>query len=34
MPSHYKFKEYCPLVFRNIRERFNVSDDEFMVSQL
>ena len=34
MPSHYKFKEYCPLVFRNIRERFNVSDDEFMVSQI
>lgn len=32
MPSHFKVKEYCPLVFRNIRERFSISDDEFMVS--
>ncbi|KAF6016419.1 PIP4K2B [Bugula neritina] len=32
MPSHFRVKEYCPLVFRNIRERFNVCDDEFMNS--
>jgi len=32
MPSHFKVKEYCPLVFRNIRERFNVYDDDFAVS--
>uniref|UniRef100_A0A8C6LRQ5 Phosphatidylinositol 5-phosphate 4-kinase type-2 alpha n=1 Tax=Nothobranchius furzeri TaxID=105023 RepID=A0A8C6LRQ5_NOTFU len=24
MPSHFKFKEYCPLVFRNLRERESV----------
>ena len=32
MPSHFKFKEYCPIVFRNLRERFNVDEDNFMVS--
>ena len=31
MPSHFKFKEYCPMVFRNLRERFNVDDEVFMV---
>lgn len=31
-PSHFKFKEYCPLVFRHLRERFNVDDQEFAVS--
>ena len=32
MPSHFKFKEYCPIVFRNLRERFNVDEDNFMVN--
>jgi len=32
MPSHFKFKEYCPLVFRNLRERFNIDDQDFQVS--
>ena len=31
MPSHFKFKEYCPMVFRNLRERFNVDDIDYMV---
>ena len=34
MPSHFKFKEYCPLVFRDLRERFGVSDEDFMVNLL
>jgi len=29
MPSHFKFKEYCPSVFRNLRERFQVDDDHY-----
>ncbi|XP_032813052.1 phosphatidylinositol 5-phosphate 4-kinase type-2 alpha isoform X5 [Petromyzon marinus] len=29
MPSHFKFKEYCPLVFRNLRERFDIDDQDF-----
>jgi 1-phosphatidylinositol-5-phosphate 4-kinase len=32
MPSHFKFKEYCPLVFRNLRERFDVDDDMYLNS--
>lgn len=32
MPSHYKVKEYCPLVFRNLRERFDIDDHDYMVS--
>lgn len=32
MPSHFKFKEYCPLVFRNLRERFSIDDQDFQVS--
>ena len=32
MPSHYKVKEYCPLVFKNIRERFNIHDDAYVKS--
>lgn len=31
MPSHFKFKEYCPLVFRNLRERFGIDDQDFLV---
>ncbi|XP_070784161.1 phosphatidylinositol 5-phosphate 4-kinase type-2 alpha isoform X2 [Enoplosus armatus] len=30
MPSHFKFKEYCPLVFRNLRERFGIDDQDFL----
>ncbi|XP_013388699.1 phosphatidylinositol 5-phosphate 4-kinase type-2 alpha isoform X2 [Lingula anatina] len=32
MPSHFKVKEYCPLVFRNLRERFGVDDIDYMNS--
>ncbi|XP_071803054.1 phosphatidylinositol 5-phosphate 4-kinase type-2 alpha-like [Asterias amurensis] len=32
LPSHFKVKEYCPLVFRNLRERFNVSDLDYQNS--
>ncbi|KAK2868692.1 hypothetical protein Q7C36_000563 [Tachysurus vachellii] len=32
MPSHFKFKEYCPLVFRNLRERFAIDDQEYQNS--
>lgn len=34
MPSHFKFKEYCPMVFRNLRERFGIDDQDFQVSSL
>ncbi|XP_078090677.1 phosphatidylinositol 5-phosphate 4-kinase type-2 alpha [Mustelus asterias] len=32
MPSHFKFKEYCPMVFRNLRERFSIDDQDFQNS--
>ena len=32
MPSHFKVKEYTPLVFRNLRERFGVEDGEYLNS--
>lgn len=32
MPSHFKFKEYCPIVFRNLRERFGIDDHDYMVN--
>ncbi|RWS17383.1 phosphatidylinositol 5-phosphate 4-kinase type-2 alpha-like protein [Dinothrombium tinctorium] len=32
MPSHFKVKEYCPLVFRKLRERFGIDDMDFMNS--
>lgn len=32
MPSHFKVKEYCPLVFRNLRERFQIDDIDFVNS--
>lgn len=31
MPSHFKFKEYCPLVFRYLRERFSVDETTYLV---
>ncbi|XP_039610179.1 phosphatidylinositol 5-phosphate 4-kinase type-2 alpha isoform X1 [Polypterus senegalus] len=32
MPSHFKFKEYCPTVFRNLRERFAIDDQDYQNS--
>lgn len=32
MPSHFKVKEYCPMVFRNIRERFGIDDLDYKES--
>jgi len=32
LPGHYKVKEYCPLVFRALRERFGVNEDDFCES--
>lgn len=32
MPSHFKVKEYCPLVFRNLRERFSMYDSDYLKS--
>ncbi|KRY00860.1 Phosphatidylinositol 5-phosphate 4-kinase type-2 alpha, partial [Trichinella pseudospiralis] len=34
MPSHFKVKEYCPNVFRSIREKFAIDDDDYLVSFL
>lgn len=31
LPSHFKFKEYCPQVFRNLRERFGIDDQDYQV---
>lgn len=32
LPSHYKVKEYCPIVFKNMRERFQITDDSYRKS--
>jgi 1-phosphatidylinositol-5-phosphate 4-kinase len=32
MPSHFKIKDYCPNVFRNIREQFGVDQSEYLSS--
>ncbi|KAK4289320.1 hypothetical protein Pmani_001898 [Petrolisthes manimaculis] len=32
LPSHFKVKEYCPIVFRNLRERFGIDDVDFRES--
>ncbi|XP_015913044.1 phosphatidylinositol 5-phosphate 4-kinase type-2 alpha [Parasteatoda tepidariorum] len=32
MPSHFKVKEYCPLVFRNLRERFGINETDYINS--
>lgn len=34
LPSHYKVKEYCPLVFKNIRDRFNIHEDSYVKSMI
>ena len=31
LPTKFQIKEYCPLVFRDLRERFDVSPEEFVV---
>lgn len=33
LPGHFKFKEYCPRVFHNLRKRFGVDDLDYMVSK-
>ncbi|XP_077582528.1 phosphatidylinositol 5-phosphate 4-kinase type-2 gamma-like isoform X2 [Stigmatopora nigra] len=32
LPGQFKFKEYCPQVFRNLRERFGIEDPDYQVS--
>ncbi|XP_076012704.1 phosphatidylinositol 5-phosphate 4-kinase type-2 gamma-like [Genypterus blacodes] len=32
LPRQFKFKEYCPQVFRNLRERFGIEDPDYQVS--
>lgn len=32
LPSHFKFKEYCPQVFRNLRTLFSITDHEYLNS--
>ncbi len=34
MPSHFKFKDYCPHVFRNLREQFGIDQNEYLVGVL
>ena len=34
MPSHFKVKEYCPLVFRAFREYWKVHDNSFRVRKI
>ena len=29
MPNKFKFKEYCPLVFKHLRERFEVKEEVY-----
>ena len=31
LPGHFKVKEYCPLVFRDLRHRFGVEDLDYKV---
>lgn len=32
MPSHFRIKDYCPNVFRNLREQFGVDQGEYLSS--
>uniref|UniRef100_A0A673BKQ3 Phosphatidylinositol 5-phosphate 4-kinase type-2 gamma n=1 Tax=Sphaeramia orbicularis TaxID=375764 RepID=A0A673BKQ3_9TELE len=32
LPGQFKFKEYCPQVFRNLRESFGIEDQDYQVS--
>ena len=31
LPSHFKYKDYCPVVFRKLRERFGVNEEDYLV---
>jgi len=31
IPNNFKFKEYCPLVFQNLRRRFHIQDECYQV---
>ena len=31
LPSHFRYKEYCPVVFRKLRERFGINDEDYLV---
>lgn len=31
LPGQFKFKDYCPQVFRNLRERFGIEDQDYQV---
>ena len=31
LPSHFKYKEYCPVVFRKLRERFGITEKDYLV---
>ncbi|CAK9298415.1 unnamed protein product [Gordionus sp. m RMFG-2023] len=32
LPSHYKIKEYCPIVFRKLREIFGIKEQSYLES--
>ncbi|XP_061584570.1 phosphatidylinositol 5-phosphate 4-kinase type-2 gamma-like [Cololabis saira] len=32
LPGQFKFKEYCPQVFRNLRERFGIEDQDYQAT--
>ncbi|XP_056130593.1 phosphatidylinositol 5-phosphate 4-kinase type-2 gamma-like isoform X1 [Lampris incognitus] len=32
LPGQFKFKEYCPQVFRNLRERFGIQEQDYQAS--
>uniref|UniRef100_A0AAQ4R4R0 Phosphatidylinositol 5-phosphate 4-kinase type-2 gamma n=1 Tax=Gasterosteus aculeatus aculeatus TaxID=481459 RepID=A0AAQ4R4R0_GASAC len=32
LPGQFKFKDYCPQVFRNLREHFGIEDQDYQVS--
>ncbi|XP_019863884.1 PREDICTED: phosphatidylinositol 5-phosphate 4-kinase type-2 beta-like isoform X2 [Amphimedon queenslandica] len=32
LPGHFKFKEYCPIVFHDLRKRFKIDDYDYMSS--
>ena len=34
LPGQFKFKDYCPQVFRNLRERFGIEDQDYQVRLL
>jgi len=34
LPSHFKYKEYCPVVFRKLRERFGINEQDYLVIKI